>query len=70
MVKLSSSKGTTAELYFEENYQKSNFKNTTNTAEILALLDGRSDAMSTDNTEVLAWALGKQGFSKLVCKKR
>ena len=28
-----------------------------------ALLDGRGDAFSTDNTEVLAWALQNEGFS-------
>ena len=28
-----------------------------------ALLDGRGDALSTDNTEVLAWALQNDGFS-------
>ena len=27
-----------------------------------ALLDGRGDAFSTDNTEVLAWALENKGF--------
>ena len=27
-----------------------------------ALLDGRGDAFSTDNTEVLAWALQNKGF--------
>ena len=27
-----------------------------------ALLDGRGDAFSTDNTEVLAWALESKGF--------
>ncbi len=28
----------------------------------MRLLDGRGDAMSTDNTEVLAWALENKGF--------
>ena len=28
-----------------------------------ALLDGRGDAFSTDNTEVLAWALSNPGFT-------
>lgn len=28
-----------------------------------ALLDGRGDALSTDNTEVLAWAIENKGFS-------
>lgn len=28
-----------------------------------ALLDGRGDAFSTDNTEVLAWALTNPGFT-------
>ncbi|MFZ2461874.1 MAG: transporter substrate-binding domain-containing protein, partial [Streptococcus infantarius] len=27
-----------------------------------ALLDGRGDALSTDNTEVLAWALENKGY--------
>lgn len=27
------------------------------------MLDGRGDAFSTDNTEVLAWALQNKGFS-------
>ena len=29
----------------------------------IALLDGRGDALSTDNTEVLAWAIENPGFS-------
>jgi polar amino acid transport system substrate-binding protein len=28
-----------------------------------ALLDGRGDALSTDNTEVLAWALENKGYT-------
>ncbi|NCB28756.1 MAG: transporter substrate-binding domain-containing protein, partial [Clostridia bacterium] len=28
-----------------------------------ALLDGRGDAFSTDNTEVLAWAISNPGFT-------
>ena len=43
------SKGTTAEYYFSKNYN--------------ALLDGRGDAFSTDNTEVLAWAKANPGFT-------
>ncbi|MDR3071954.1 MAG: cysteine ABC transporter substrate-binding protein [Clostridiales Family XIII bacterium] len=57
-------KGTTAETYFTENE---------NGAELIkfdayedaynALLDGRGDAFSTDNTEVLAWAKENAGFT-------
>ncbi len=33
-----------------------------------ALLDGRGDAFSTDNTEVLAWALVNKGFTVGITK--
>ncbi|MGN0604230.1 MAG: cysteine ABC transporter substrate-binding protein [Oscillospiraceae bacterium] len=58
-------KGTTAEQYFTEN--------TYNGLELVkfdeyneaysALQDGRGDAFSTDNTEVLAWAMQNPGFT-------
>lgn len=58
-------KGTTAEQYFTEN--------PINGLELIrfdeyneaysALADGRGDALSTDNTEVLAWATQNDGFS-------
>lgn len=57
------SKGTTAELYFEENYPEVKLQKYNQYSEAYAaLLDGRGDAMSTDNTEVLAWALENKGF--------
>lgn len=57
-------KGTTAETYFSENYPEVNLlKFDQYTEAYNALLDGRGDALSTDNTEVLAWALQNDGFS-------
>ena len=57
-------KGTTAETYFTENYPDINLlKFDQYTEAYNALLDGRGDAFSTDNTEVLAWALQNEGFS-------
>lgn len=57
-------KGTTAEAYFTENYPDVNLlKFDQYTEAYNALLDGRGDAFSTDNTEVLAWALQNDGFS-------
>lgn len=51
-------KGTTAEPYFEKNHPKVKLqKYDQYTDAYNALLDGRGDAFSTDNTEVLAWAL-------------
>lgn len=56
------SKGTTAETYFAENYPEVRLlKFDTYTEAFNALLDGRGDALSTDNTEVLAWALENPG---------
>lgn len=50
------SKGTTAETYFAENHPEVRLlKFDTYTEAFNALLDGRGDALSTDNTEVLAW---------------
>ena len=57
-------KGTTAETYFEKNYPDVNLQNYDEYADAYnALLDGRGDAFSTDNTEVLAWALSNPGFT-------
>ena len=56
-------KGTTAETYFTENYPEVKLlKFDQYTETYNALLDGRGDAFSTDNTEVLAWALQNKGF--------
>ena len=57
-------KGTTAETYFEKNYPEIELQKYDEYADAYnALLDGRGDAFSTDNTEVLAWALSNPGFS-------
>ncbi|MBQ4522943.1 MAG: cysteine ABC transporter substrate-binding protein [Lachnospiraceae bacterium] len=57
-------KGTTAEKYFSENYPEINLLKFDEYQEAYdALLDGRGDAFSTDNTEVLAWALQNKGFA-------
>ena len=57
-------KGTTAETYFEKNYPEVELQKYDEYADAyIALLDGRGDAFSTDNTEVLAWALSNPGFS-------
>lgn len=57
-------KGTTAETYFSENYPEVKLlKFDQYTEAYNALLDGRGDAFSTDNTEVLAWAIQNKGFS-------
>lgn len=62
--KLIVAKGTTAETYFTENYPDVELlKFDQYTEAYNALLDGRGDALSTDNTEVLAWALQNEGFS-------
>ncbi|WP_167956906.1 cysteine ABC transporter substrate-binding protein [Anaerosporobacter faecicola] len=58
------SKGTTAETYFSENYPDIKLLKFDQYSDAYnALLDGRGDAMSTDNTEVLAWALENEGYS-------
>ncbi|WP_455715389.1 cysteine ABC transporter substrate-binding protein [Anaerosporobacter sp.] len=58
------SKGTTAETYFTENYPDVKLLKFDQYSEAYnALLDGRGEALSTDNTEVLAWALENKGFS-------
>lgn len=57
-------KGTTAETYFTENYPDIKLTKFDEYQEAYdALLDGRGDAFSTDNTEVLAWARQNKGFS-------
>lgn len=57
-------KGTTAETYFSQNYPDIKLIKYDEYQEAYdALADGRGDAFSTDNTEVLAWALKNQGFS-------
>ncbi len=57
-------KGTTAETYFTENHPEVKLlKFDQYTETFNALLDGRGDAFSTDNTEVLAWALQNEGFT-------
>ena len=56
-------KGTTAETYFTENHPEVKLlKFDQYTETYNALLDGRGDAFSTDNTEVLAWALQNPGY--------
>ena len=57
-------KGTTAETYFTENYPEVNLLKFDLYADTYkALLDGRGNAFSTDNTEVLAWAIENPGFT-------
>jgi YaeC family lipoprotein len=57
-------KGTTAETYFTENHPEVNLlKFDQYTETFNALIDGRADAFSTDNTEVLAWALQNPGYT-------
>lgn len=58
------SKGTTAEYYFSKNYPEVKLQKYDSYADAYnALLDGRGDAFSTDNTEVLAWAKANPGFT-------
>lgn len=57
-------KGTTAETYFEKNYPDVKLQKYDAYADAYnALLDGRGDAFSTDNTEVIAWAKANPGFT-------
>lgn len=57
-------KGTTAETFFTENYPQVNLLKFDQYSEAYnALLDGRGVALSTDNTEVLAWAIENPGFT-------
>lgn len=61
--KLIISKGTTAETYFINNYPSVELLKFDQYSEAYnALLDGRGAALSTDNTEVLAWALENPGY--------
>ncbi|HEV0778013.1 TPA: cysteine ABC transporter substrate-binding protein [Streptococcus pneumoniae] len=56
-------KVTTAETYFEKNHPEIKLQKYDQYSDSYqALLDGRGDAFSTDNTEVLAWALENKGF--------
>lgn len=58
------SKGTTAETFFTENYPQVNLLKFDQYSEAYnALLDGRGAGLSTDNTEVLAWAIENPGFT-------
>lgn len=57
-------KGTTAETFFTKNYPEVKLLKFDLYSEAYnALLDGRGDALSTDNTEVLAWAIENKGFA-------
>lgn len=57
-------KGTTAETYFARNYPDIKLLKFDQYVDAYnALIDGRGDAFSTDNTEVLAWALSNPGFT-------
>ncbi len=57
-------KGTTAETYFEKEHPNVKLQKYDQYADAYnALLDGRGDAFSTDNTEVLAWAKQNPGFT-------
>ncbi len=56
-------KGTTAETYFESNHPDVTLQKYDAYADAYnALLDGRGAGLSTDNTEVLAWAFVNPGF--------
>ena len=58
-------KGTTAESYFSKNYPKIKLLKFDQYSEAYnALLDGRGDGLSTDNTEVLAWAIENPTFKR------
>lgn len=57
-------KGTTAESYFSKKYPAIKLLKFDQYSEAYnALLDGRGDGLSTDNTEVLAWAIENPGFA-------
>lgn len=56
-------KGTTAETYFESNHPNVVLQKYDAYADAYnALLDGRGSGLSTDNTEVLAWAAVNPGY--------
>ena len=62
-------KGTTAETWFEKNAPDVKLQKYDQYADAYnALLDGRGDAFSTDNTEVLAWAKTNKGFKVGITK--
>jgi polar amino acid transport system substrate-binding protein len=62
-------KGTTAETYFEKNHPEVELVKYDQYNEAYsALQDGRGDAFSTDNTEVLAWSLSNPGFTTGIAK--
>ena len=62
-------KGTTAETWFEKNAPNVKLQKYDQYADAYnALLDGRGDAFSTDNTEVLAWAKSNKGFTVGITK--
>ncbi len=57
-------KGTTADTYFTQNHPEVNLLKFDQYSDAYgALLDGRGDAFSTDNTEVLAWAIENKGYT-------
>ena len=57
-------KGTTAEAYFEANHPEVKLQKYDQYSDAYqALEDGRGDAFSTDNTEVIAWTIQHPGFS-------
>ena len=57
-------KGTTAEADFEANHPEIKLQKYDQYSDAYqALEDGRGDAFSTDNTEVIAWAIQHPGFS-------
>jgi len=57
-------KGTTADTFFMENYPEVNLLKFDQYSDVYgALLNGRGEAFSTDNTEVLAWAIENKGFT-------
>ena len=62
-------KGTTAEAYFEANHPEIKLQKYDQYSDAYqALEDGRGDAFSTDNTEVIAWAIQHPGFSSVGIK--
>lgn len=61
--KLIVNKGTTAELFFTENYPDIELISyEQNTETFQALVDGRGDALAHDNTLLFAWAFENEGF--------
>lgn len=57
-------KGTTAESFFTANYPDVKLQKYDEYNEAYSSLqDGRGDAFSTDNTEVLAWSMNNPGFT-------